>query len=99
LGKAIEQVPKDMAAIIAIDWAATRAQSRDAYTDVNWWEVMNAMGRPWALHLTLVHGTPKADCRVRDTRQRRHYARTQQSDRSLLAGPTRVARADEGLLP
>lgn len=58
LGKAIEQVPKDMAALVSADWEATLAHQRgsDTYTDPSWWDQRRQMTAPWAVQFALVHG-------------------------------------------
>jgi hypothetical protein len=58
LGAAIEQEPKDLAALAAADWAATLSHARgsDTYTDPQWWTERERLTDPWAVQVALVHG-------------------------------------------
>ena len=64
LGRAMEQVPGDLARLLATDWAATASGPRDLSTDPGWWRERERVERPWVLHLALVHGDIAAmrDC-------------------------------------
>ena len=56
LGLAIRQVPRDLAAVLATNWAETRTQKTDKYTDSRWWHALreHQIDRLWALGLAFV---------------------------------------------
>jgi hypothetical protein len=60
LGKAVERVPWDMAALIATDWSRTKLRPYDSYTDAQWWKERDSISRLWGLQLTAVHGKTSA---------------------------------------
>lgn len=59
LGGAIEQVPKDLAALLAIDWPLTttyKPPGADEYTDPKWWDIRTSIRELWGINIALVHG-------------------------------------------
>lgn len=59
LGGAIEQVPKDFASLLSIDWPRTISYTPkgiDNYTDPEWWFRRSGVSKLWGLNILLVHG-------------------------------------------